>query len=169
MGERKQNTSLRRASRILAAFGANPALWPPADREWLGDRIDRDSGLAARAGREGALDALLAPAPAPALPASLTSRIRLAARMLPGPRQSDKWIGTVSWLSATWPLGGTWRGALLPSAAALVMAAALGLAAGTLPAAGTDDDIAQEFVLWAFGPIDSMLQPALPSGRDYES
>lgn len=118
---------------LIAAYGADPARWPPAERTAAQAFAATPDGRAALA-EAAALDALLAAAPHQNPSAALHARVLSA---LPGAR-APLWRDL---FELAWP-GALWR-----PAAALALSAAIGVAAGLWgsQAVGIEDGLTLAF------------------------
>ena len=110
-----EDMSLDRLERLLEAYGANPARWPPAERTPALELLEAMPELQGLRRQAAALDALLDHAVLPQASGELVANV-LAAAGTQGWRQ---------WAASIWPFGPIWKPAL-----GLTMAAAMGVALG---------------------------------------
>ena len=110
-----EDMSLDRLERLLEAYGANPARWPPAERTPALELLEATPELQGLRRQAAALDALLGQATLPQASDEFVADV-LAAAGTQGWRQ---------WAASIWPFGPIWKPAL-----GLTMAAGMGAALG---------------------------------------
>ena len=146
--------TLDRLEDLLDRCGADPALWPAADRPRALGLIEADPAARALVDQAARLDRMLAGDVEPvAVPEGLRSRILAAA---PGPvrARQGRWRRT---LAGLWPFEAGWQ-----PAGAMVAAAMLGLVLGLsgITAGDTTVDFDSAVDSLVFGPTvleDSLL------------
>lgn len=143
-----------RVRALLAAYGADPALWPETERAAALQLARADPRLAAEMAEAAALDALLdalpTPAPSPAL--------RVGLKAIPD-RTALRWADR---LAAFWPFGAPWR-----PAAGLVAAALVGIVVGfaTPEASVSDGEWAESTItVAAYDPVAAVAAMASGAG-----
>lgn len=147
--------NLTRFEELLAAYGADPARWPHAERAEAEHLRATSPDARALHDEAARLDSVLSRASAVSAPADLAARILAQApaaatpegrtQSVPAPAPSRGSPARWNWLRELWPGGAAWQ-----PAAALAASMILGLAVGAafestfIPAMSDDDALASD-------------------------